>query len=53
MREIFIPTIWDWLTLAGSIGFFVLLFLVFVRLFPAVAMHDVGKRLGQEKEELA
>ena len=53
MRSIFVPTIWDWLTLAGSIGFFVLLFLVFVRLFPVVAMHDLGKRLRQEKEEVA
>jgi len=53
MQEVFVPTLWDWLTLAGSIGFFVLLFLAFVRLFPAVAMHDVGKRLRQEKEELA
>jgi Ni/Fe-hydrogenase subunit HybB-like protein len=53
MRAVFVPTIWDWLTLAGSIGFFVLLFLAFVRLFPAVAMHDVGKRLRQEKEARA
>jgi molybdopterin-containing oxidoreductase family membrane subunit len=53
MRQTFIPTAWDWLTLAGSIGFFVLLFLAFVRLFPVVAMHDLGKRLREEKEELA
>ncbi|MGG5823585.1 NrfD/PsrC family molybdoenzyme membrane anchor subunit [Falsiroseomonas sp. HW251] len=53
MRAIFVPTIWDWLTLAGSIGFFVLLFVAFVRLFPVVAMHDLGKRLRQEKEEMA
>ena len=30
MWRLFFPTLWDWLLLAGSLGFFALLFLIFV-----------------------
>ncbi|MBL6458727.1 polysulfide reductase NrfD [Belnapia sp. T6] len=53
MRRLFHPTFWDWATLVGSFGLFALLFLVFVRLLPAVAMHDVNKELRAEKEAAA
>jgi len=53
MWHLFYPTFWDWATLLCSIGLFTFLFLVFVRIFPAVAMHDLNKRLHQEKEERA
>ncbi|TDH60883.1 hydrogenase [Dankookia rubra] len=49
MRRLFQPTFWDWATLATSFGVFVFLFLCFVRLVPAVAMHDVNKRLHDEQ----
>ena len=49
MRRLFHPTFWDWATLATSFGVFVFLFLCFVRLVPAVAMHDVNKRLHDEQ----
>jgi len=45
MWSVFVPTRWDWMLLGGSIAFFALLFLVFARLLPAVAMHDLGKLL--------
>jgi molybdopterin-containing oxidoreductase family membrane subunit len=41
--SLFVPTLWDWAFLLGSIGFFALLFLFFVRLFPVIAMHDVRR----------
>jgi Ni/Fe-hydrogenase subunit HybB-like protein len=44
----FYPTIWDWATLLGSIGLFLLLFLLFVRLLPVVSMHEV-RRLIRDK----
>jgi Ni/Fe-hydrogenase subunit HybB-like protein len=49
MRRLFHPTLWDWATLATSFGVFAFLFLCFVRLVPAVAMHDVNKRLHEEQ----
>jgi Ni/Fe-hydrogenase subunit HybB-like protein len=39
----FYPTLWDWATLLGSIGLFLLLFLIFVRLLPVVSMHELRK----------
>ncbi|RAI58007.1 NrfD/PsrC family molybdoenzyme membrane anchor subunit [Roseicella frigidaeris] len=48
MRRLFQPTLWDWLTLATSFGLFALLFLCFVRLLPAVAMHDVNKQRHEQ-----
>ncbi|UFN46930.1 polysulfide reductase NrfD [Roseomonas sp. OT10] len=45
MHAVFRPTFWDWSLLAGTIGFFLLLFLVFARLLPVIAMHDLGKLL--------
>jgi molybdopterin-containing oxidoreductase family membrane subunit len=44
----FVPTFWDWATLAGSLGTFVLLFLLFVRFLPAISMSEMRKL---EKEE--
>ncbi len=35
------PTIVDWLTLAGSFGLFLTLFLLFIRYLPVVAMAEV------------
>lgn len=41
-------TIWDWALLAGSLGFYALLFLVFARVLPVVSMHDMGKLRHEE-----
>jgi Ni/Fe-hydrogenase subunit HybB-like protein len=35
------PTIWDWLLFVGTLGFFGLLFTLFIRVIPAVSMHEV------------
>ncbi len=40
---LFQPTFWDYATLAGSIGAFALLFLVFVRLLPAISISEMRK----------
>jgi len=45
----FVPTLWDWALLAGSLGFFALLFFCFVRLVPAVTMHEVRPLALQER----
>jgi molybdopterin-containing oxidoreductase family membrane subunit len=34
----YVPTVWDWLTLLGTIGFFVFFFALFLLFVPASAM---------------
>jgi hypothetical protein len=48
-------TIWDWMTLLGSLGLFFTLFFVFIRIFPLMAMSEmrglVHRKPGDEKEQ--
>jgi molybdopterin-containing oxidoreductase family membrane subunit len=46
--RVFYPTFWDWVFLLAPFGLFALLFLVFARLLPVIAMHDV-RRLRHEE----
>jgi hypothetical protein len=46
----FYPTFWDLATLAGSVGAFAFLFLVFVRVLPAISISEMRK-LVLEKQE--
>ncbi len=48
--DMFYPTVWDWAILAGSLGFFGLLMLLFVRALPAISMFEMRK-LEAEREE--
>jgi Ni/Fe-hydrogenase subunit HybB-like protein len=36
-------TTWDWLTLAGSFGLFLSLMFLFIRLLPAISMHELSE----------
>jgi molybdopterin-containing oxidoreductase family membrane subunit len=45
----FIPTAWDWIFLAGSIAFFAFLFLLFVRLLPAISISEMRKLVHEER----
>jgi len=45
----FYPTGWDWTMLAGSIGFFALLFMLFVRLLPAISIFEMRELVAEEK----
>ncbi len=53
------PTVWDWSTYAGTIGFFMLLIFLFVRLLPAISIFEVreavhhGKKHAEEELESA
>jgi molybdopterin-containing oxidoreductase family membrane subunit len=49
---LYIPTRWDWAILAGTIGFFTLCFLLFVRLVPMIPIFEMRKlvhELGEDK----
>ena len=45
----FVPTFWDWATLAGTIGLFIAGIFVFVRLLPVVSMAEM-RELIRSKE---
>jgi molybdopterin-containing oxidoreductase family membrane subunit len=47
---VFVPTLWDWVFLAGSISTFAWLFLVFIRLLPAISIAEM-RELVHEREE--
>jgi Ni/Fe-hydrogenase subunit HybB-like protein len=40
---LYIPTRWDWAILAGTIGFFTMCFLLFVRLVPMIPIFEMRK----------
>jgi molybdopterin-containing oxidoreductase family membrane subunit len=46
----FYPTVWDLAFLAGSVGLFVLLFLVFVRLFPVLSIVELRRQAASVLE---
>jgi Ni/Fe-hydrogenase subunit HybB-like protein len=39
------PTFWDWATFAGSVGLFLTLFFLLLRLVPIVAMAEVREHV--------
>jgi Ni/Fe-hydrogenase subunit HybB-like protein len=51
----FYGTFWDWATLAGSFGLFLSLLFLFIRLLPAISMHEMNEQTYEkakgEKEE--
>jgi Ni/Fe-hydrogenase subunit HybB-like protein len=47
---LFIPTLWDWIFLAGSIATFAWLFLVFLRVLPAISISEM-RLLARESVE--
>ena len=46
---LFVSTRWDWTFLAGSIGFFAFLFLLFVRLLPAISIFEMRRLIREER----
>ncbi len=48
---VFIPTFWDWATLAGTLGLFVALLFLFVRLLPMIPVFEVRRLLHERNAE--
>ncbi len=46
--RLFDATVWDWAVMFGSLGFFVVMFLLFVRLLPSVSMFETRELAMQE-----
>ena len=54
--HLFHGTVWDWATLIGSMGFFLFLFLLFVRALPVIAISELRELLhvsGQKSADPA
>jgi len=53
--RLYIPTRWDWLTYFGTIGLFLFLFFLFIRLLPMISIFEVRTLLPQAlvKKEVA
>ncbi len=45
----FHPRFWDWAILFGSVGAFACMFLVFVRVIPAVSLHEMRELADAER----
>jgi molybdopterin-containing oxidoreductase family membrane subunit len=48
MHRLFYMTVADWLFLFGPLAVFAFLFIVFVRLLPAVSIHEVQELRRKE-----
>ncbi len=45
------PTFWDWATYAGTIGLFLVPFLMLIRLLPVISIFETKELLHEEREE--
>ncbi len=43
------PTVWDWLTFAGTMGLFMTLFFLFIRVLPMIAIFEMRTLLPESK----
>ncbi|MCB8984936.1 MAG: polysulfide reductase NrfD [Ardenticatenaceae bacterium] len=44
---IYVPTVWDWAILLGSVGLFATLLFLFIRFLPAVSMAEMRGLVGE------
>jgi molybdopterin-containing oxidoreductase family membrane subunit len=47
----YVPTVWDWAILAGSIGLFLSLFLLMIRFLPVVSIAEVRELIHKHRAE--
>jgi molybdopterin-containing oxidoreductase family membrane subunit len=48
--RVFLPTFWDWALLFGSLGMFMFLFMIFVRILPAMPAYELRKLWVEEQD---
>jgi molybdopterin-containing oxidoreductase family membrane subunit len=49
--NMFYPTKWDIMTFLGSVGLFLFLFLLFIRLLPVISISEMQKLVEEKKHE--
>jgi Ni/Fe-hydrogenase subunit HybB-like protein len=45
------PTVWDWATFLGTIGFFLMLMFLFIRFLPMISITEVRELVHEEHEK--
>jgi Ni/Fe-hydrogenase subunit HybB-like protein len=48
--HLFIPTFWDWATLAGTIGMFFMLLFLFLRLLPMISISETRELVAEPEK---
>jgi Ni/Fe-hydrogenase subunit HybB-like protein len=48
---VYYPTLWDWATLAGSIGLFLTIFFLLLRVLPIVSIAEVREIIAKDRSE--
>lgn len=48
---VYTPTIWDWITFAGTLGLFFLLLLLFIRFLPMISIFEMRQLVTREEEK--
>jgi molybdopterin-containing oxidoreductase family membrane subunit len=46
----FVPTIWDWATLFGTVGLFLTLLLLFIRLVPMISISELRELIAYKEQ---
>jgi molybdopterin-containing oxidoreductase family membrane subunit len=46
----YIPTIWDWATLLGTIGLFLSLLFLFIRFLPMISISEVRELIAKKEQ---
>ncbi|GMU21282.1 MAG: polysulfide reductase chain C [Phycisphaerae bacterium] len=49
--QMYHPTVWDWLTFLGTMGLFVFLFLLFIRVLPVISIAEMRELVKETSEE--
>jgi Ni/Fe-hydrogenase subunit HybB-like protein len=49
--DMYYPTVWDWATYIGTIGLFVMLFFVFIRLLPMISIFEMKQLVDKPEAE--
>jgi molybdopterin-containing oxidoreductase family membrane subunit len=45
------PTFWDWATFAGTIGLFLCMFFVFIRILPVISIFEMRELVNEVQED--
>jgi hypothetical protein len=49
--DLYAGTIWDWATFLGTIGLFLALLFLFIRVLPMISIYEMRELVHQETEE--
>ena len=49
--RMYYPTFWDWATLFGSVGLFLTLMFLFIRLLPMISMFELREQVAEQVEK--